>query len=146
MFEIGNTESLNSLHELAEKYFSQRTTIQIYLAIKLYPPRQNNTFALLAVLYLRNNQNPTTPVVVKFFGTAPLSNHSRIYLQSIVRDKFITGVGLGGTPCDGANIGEYQLAIPTNLLFNDVPGGVPDGVPNNFIVDLWSLQDAILNN
>ena len=98
------------------------------------------------MLYLRNNQNPTTPVVVKSFGTAPLSNNSRIYLQSIVRDEFITGVGFGGAPCDGANIGEYQLAIPTNLLFNDVPGGVPDGVPNNFIVDLWSLQDVILNN
>ncbi|CAG8641235.1 2046_t:CDS:1 [Ambispora gerdemannii] len=144
--EIGNTESLNSLHELAEKYFSQRTTIQIYLAIKLYPPRRNNTFALLAVLYLRNNQNPTTPVVVKSFGTAPLSNHSRIYLQSIVRDEFITGVGFGGAPCAGADIGKYQLAIPTNLLFNDVPGGVPGDVPNNFIVNLWSLQDAILNN
>ncbi|CAG8739957.1 19410_t:CDS:1, partial [Racocetra fulgida] len=118
--EIGNTESLNSLHGLVEKYFSQRTTIQIYLAIKLYPPHHNNTFALLAVLYLRNNPNPTTPVVVKSFGTAPLSNHSQIYLQSIVQDEVITGVGFEGAPCDGANIGEYQLAIPINLLFNGV--------------------------
>ncbi|CAG8620027.1 11142_t:CDS:2 [Ambispora gerdemannii] len=78
--EIGNTESLNSLHELTAKYFSQRTTIQIYLAIKLYPTRQD----------------------------------------------------------------EYQIDIPTVLLFNDVPGGVPGGVPNNYIIDLWRLQDAIL--
>ena len=144
--EIGNSESLNSLHQLAEGYFSQRTIIQIYLAIKLFPPRQDNTFALLAVLYLRNNQNPTTPAVVKSFGTAPPANQSLTYLQSIVECQFITGVGLGRAPCDGANIDEYQLAIPTNLLFNDVPDGVPGGVPNNGIVDLWSLQDAILNN
>ncbi|CAJ0651642.1 13639_t:CDS:2, partial [Entrophospora sp. SA101] len=46
----------------------------------------------------------------------------------------------GGVPCDDTNLQEYQMAIPTTFLFNDVPGGVPD----SFIVDLWRLQDAIL--
>ncbi|CAG8625232.1 2442_t:CDS:1 [Ambispora gerdemannii] len=141
--EIGNTESLNSLHELATKYFSQRTTIQIYLAIKLFL-----SGALLALLYLRNNSNQTMPVIVKSFGTADLANLSRNYLLNTahVPANVITGVGFGGVPCDGPNIPVYQIAIPTILLFNDVPGGVPGGVPSNFIVDLWRLQDAILND
>ncbi|CAG8538767.1 9643_t:CDS:1 [Paraglomus brasilianum] len=147
--EVGDTESLNSLHNLAEKYFSQQTTIQIYLAVKLYPRRQDNTFALLAMLYLRNNQNPTTPVVVKSFGTAPLSRSSQIYLQNIIQAEAISGVGFGGVPCDGTNIAEYQIAIPSELIFNDVDGvdGVDgvQGVPNNFTIDLWRLKDAYIN-
>ncbi|CAG8643629.1 2441_t:CDS:1 [Ambispora gerdemannii] len=139
--EIGDTESLNSLHELATKYFSQRTTIQIYLAIKLFP-----SGALLALLYLRNNPNQTMPAIAKSFGTASLAHLSRIYLLDTVHVTAITGVGFGGVPCDVANIPEYQISIPTILLFNDVPGGVPGGVPNNFIIDLWRLHDAILND
>ncbi|CAG8846253.1 13739_t:CDS:1, partial [Racocetra persica] len=57
--EIGSTESLNHLHDKVANYFSQRTTIQIYIAIKLFPSRRDGTFALLALLYLRNNPNPT---------------------------------------------------------------------------------------
>nr|CAG8651488.1 7246_t:CDS:1 [Entrophospora candida] len=143
--EIADMESLRSLHESATTYFSQRTTIQIYLAIKLFSLRQNGSVALLVLLYLRNNPNPTIPVIAKSFGTAPLHHYPQTYLLNTVHVTGITGVGFGGVPCDGANLQEYQMAIPTTLLFNDVPGGVPGGVPDNFIVDLWRLQDVILN-
>ncbi|CAG8763756.1 12312_t:CDS:2 [Cetraspora pellucida] len=126
--EIGNTESLNNLHELAMKYFSQRTTTQIYLAIKSFP-----SVALLALLYLRNNPNPTIPVIVKSFEIADLS---RIYILNTahVSASVITGIGFGGVPCDGGNIPEYQIVISTILLLTMF-----------IIVDIWRLQDAILN-
>ncbi|CAG8701998.1 5319_t:CDS:2 [Cetraspora pellucida] len=117
------------------------TTIQIYLAIKLYSSYQNNTFALLAVLYLYSNQNSTTHIVVKSFKTAPFSNHSQIYLQNIIQNEVITSVRFEKAPCDGANIGKYQLAISTNLLFNSIAR--IKSVSDNFTIDLWRLQDAI---
>ncbi|CAG8452840.1 10227_t:CDS:2 [Ambispora gerdemannii] len=138
--EIGNTESVRSLHELVAGYFSPRTTIQIYLAIKLFPPRQDG-------LYLRNNQNPIVPTIAKSFGTAPLHVSVQNYLHNFAGFPAdgITGVGFGSGPCNGANLPDYQIAIPTISLFNGVIGGVPNGVPNNFSIDLWDLHDAILN-
>jgi len=135
------------LHHLAAGYFSARTTIQMYLAIKLFPFRQNNTAALLAMLYLRNNPNPTIPVIVKSFGTAPLHGTTRRYLENTVNVPVntFTGVGFGAAACNGLNIQEYQIAIPTNLLFNGAPGGVPNNVPANFNIDLFMLQDVFLN-
>ncbi|CAG8473053.1 3687_t:CDS:1 [Diversispora eburnea] len=145
--EIGSTESLNHMHDKVANYFSVRTTIQIYLAIKLYLRLQNNTFALLALLYLRNNQNPTIPVIAKSFGIASLSNISRAYLLNTIRVpvNMITGVDdeFGGIPCNGANIPGYQIDIPAELLFNDVPDGVPGDAPVNFNIDLWKLQNRI---
>ena len=53
----------------------------------------------------------------------------------------ITGVGFGAVPCNMANIPEYQLAIPTNPLFNGSRDGIPIGIPQNFYIDLFILQD-----
>src|SRR6185312_4974654 len=72
VIEIGSTESLNSLHELATGYFSPRTNIRMYLAIKLFPRRRDRTFALLALFYRRDQPNPTVPCIAKSFGTANL--------------------------------------------------------------------------
>ncbi|CAG8663827.1 11255_t:CDS:1 [Funneliformis mosseae] len=143
--EVGNTESVNSLHGLAAEYFSTYTTIQLYLVIKIFPPRQDNTVALLALLYSRNNPNPTIPIIVKSFGTASLHISTQRYLQSTVNVpvNIITGVGFGAVACDGPGIGDYQVAIPTNLLFNGAR--VPNDVPDNFYIDLFKLQNAILN-
>ncbi|CAG8567304.1 5046_t:CDS:2 [Diversispora eburnea] len=67
------------------------------------PHAMDNTFALLALLYSRNNPNPTTPIIVKLF------------------------------------------AIPTNPLFNGAHGDVPIGIPQNFYIDLFILQDVYQN-
>ena len=145
--EIGSTEILGHLHRKVVGYFSLQTTIQLYLAIKLFPPCQNNTFALLALLYSRNNPNPTIPIIIKSFGTAPLSIPTQYYLQNTINVpvNIITGVGFGPVPCNMVNIPEYQSAIPTNLLFNGARGGVPIDIPQNFYIDLFVLQDAYQN-
>ncbi|RHZ45723.1 hypothetical protein Glove_658g18 [Diversispora epigaea] len=141
--EIGNTESLKDLHDKVAGYFSPRTTIQLYFVIKLFPRRQNNLVALLAMLYLRNNQ---IPVIVKSFGTTDLHVSTSIYLQNTINvpANIITGVGFGAGPCNAPNIPDYQVAIPTNLLFDGVPGGVPAGLPTNLNIDLFNLQTVYL--
>lgn len=129
---------------MAAGYFSLRTRIQIYLAIKIFPRHQDNSVALLALLYLHNNPNPTIPVIVIWNSTSTQS-----YLQNTanVSADAITGVGIGtAVSCDGANIPEYHLDIPTNLLFEGVSEGVPTGVPANFSVDLFRLQNVILRS
>ncbi|CAG8535972.1 10658_t:CDS:10 [Diversispora eburnea] len=141
--EIGNVESVNSLHRKVAGYFSPRTAIQVYLTIKLFPRHQNNTVALLAMLYLRNNQ---IPVIVKSFETAGLHISVLNYLRNTINvpANIITGVGFGAGPCNAPNIQDYQVAIPTNLLFDGVPGGVLVGLPANFNIDLFNLQTVYL--
>ncbi len=41
--EVGLSEGLESLHSLAGRYFSARTTIQVYIAIKAFGYRRNGT-------------------------------------------------------------------------------------------------------
>jgi hypothetical protein len=146
--EVGDTESLRSLHDLTADYFSTRTSIQIYLSIKIFPRRPDGTRALLAMLYVRtdpNNPNhvPTTPIVVKSFGTADLHISTRNYLLNTLNipANTITGVGFGGVHCDSANIPIYQLDIPTNLLFDGV--NTPPNTPVNFNIDLFDVLDSL---
>ncbi|CAG8753222.1 9542_t:CDS:2, partial [Funneliformis mosseae] len=63
-------------------YFSPNTTIQIYLAIKIFPTHQNSTRAMLALRYLHNNQNNTVPDIIKSFGTAPLHKITKEFLTN----------------------------------------------------------------
>ncbi|GES81843.1 hypothetical protein GLOIN_2v1475899 [Rhizophagus clarus] len=46
--------------------------------------------------------------------------------------------------CTNPGMQNYQINIPSNLLFYDFPGGVPQGTPNNFNIDLWEVQQQIL--
>ncbi|CAG8781718.1 8968_t:CDS:1, partial [Acaulospora morrowiae] len=141
---IGSTESLNSLHELVTGYFSPRTNIQMYLTIKLFPRRRDRTFALLALFYRRDQPNPTVPCIAKSLGTTNLHVSTTRFLLNIPNfpANYLTGVGCGQVACDGLNLPDYQLAIPTDLLFDDVPTGVPDGTPDDFSLDLWDIQRA----
>ncbi|RHZ78334.1 hypothetical protein Glove_166g234 [Diversispora epigaea] len=50
--EIGNTEGLNHLKGCG--IFTLHTTIQLYLTIKLYPRRQNNLVASLALMQIQS--------------------------------------------------------------------------------------------
>jgi hypothetical protein len=137
--EVGYSESLKSLHELAVHYFSARTTIRLYLAIKIFGRRQNGTKALLALLYTRPNPLPTSVIS---FGTAPLANVTLGYLRRQgIPNNTITGFGRFGAPaCNAPGIATYQISLPAAELFNGVPGGVPNGVPANIVIDLHEIQ------
>ncbi|CAG8501786.1 20108_t:CDS:1 [Racocetra fulgida] len=125
--EVGNGESTHSLHNLSTGYFSPRTTIQIYLAIKLFPIRNDGTRAMLALRYLRTNPNPTVPDTVISFGTAPLSHHTIDFLLNSVNvsSANVTGVGFSTNACNAPGISNYQLHIPAAEIFNGVHGGIP---------------------
>ncbi|CAG8760213.1 6468_t:CDS:1 [Dentiscutata erythropus] len=146
--EVGYIETVSSLHDLSTRYFSSRTTIQIYLVIKLFPIRQDHTRAMLAMRYLRTNQYPTAPDVVISFGTAPLHNKTIDFLLNNmgVPDANITGVGrFNAIACNGPRIPNYQLNIPAAELFNGTPNGIPPNAVGGFDLDLWKIQNAVLN-
>ncbi|CAG8597546.1 15944_t:CDS:1, partial [Dentiscutata heterogama] len=148
VIEVGTTETISSLHDLSTRYFSSRTTIQIYLAIKLFPIRQDHTRAMLAMRYLRTNQYPTVPDVVISFGTAPLHNQIIDFLLNNmdVLDANITGVGrFKAIACNGPRIPNYQLNIPAAELYNGTPNGIPPNSVDGIDLDLWKIQKAALN-
>lgn len=170
IIEVGKTETIESLNSLAGEYFSnsvQSSLVQVYLSIKMFSRRTNDTVAMVATLYLRNNQVPnlalnqptpppntpptvpmtnTIPNLVISFGTAPLHQVSRTFINNIgVRSDRIIGFLQPNDPaCVAAGMANYQINIPSNLLFCDYPGGVPHGIPNNFTLDLWNVQQYIL--
>ncbi|CAG8707975.1 1965_t:CDS:2, partial [Acaulospora morrowiae] len=87
VIEIGGTESLNSLHELATGYFSPRTNIQIsHICIA--------------------QANPTVPYIAKSFGTANLHISTTRFPFNIPNfpANNITGVGCGQVACDGSTV------------------------------------------
>ncbi|CAG8459722.1 6464_t:CDS:2 [Paraglomus brasilianum] len=143
--EVGNSEPVPSLHDLSAGYFSPRTTIQIYLAIKLFPIRQNGTRAMLALRYLRTNHNNTVPDIIISFGTASPHSSTIEFLTNVVGvpPANITGVGFSATACNTPGLPDYRLHIPVIELFNGASGGVP-GAFNGLYLDLWELQNIVL--
>src|SRR5256885_1708565 len=90
----------------------------------------------------------TIPNLIISFGTAPLQQESRDIINSTgIRSYRITGLlQPDDTACTNPGMQNYQIDIPSNLLFNSFPGGVPQGTPNNFTIDLWEVQQRILHS
>jgi len=137
--EVGYSESIRSLHRWAPFYLSGRTTIMIYLAIKIYP---SNT--MVAMLYQRTSQTPNRPTIVISFGTRPIHNRVvNFLLNAGVPGANIIGVGRhGAPPCNTSNMALYQLHIPAAEIFHRTPFILPSV---NFDLDLWEVQDRVLN-
>ncbi|RIA82740.1 hypothetical protein C1645_834887 [Glomus cerebriforme] len=109
--EIGNTESLKSLHNKVEEYFSACTTIQLYLTIKIFSHHWNNTFALIAMLYRctnpnNQNNNSTIPIIIKSFRIAHIYISFQNYLLNTINipANIITGVEFERVSCNAVNI------------------------------------------
>ncbi|CAG8683912.1 7753_t:CDS:2, partial [Dentiscutata heterogama] len=120
VIEVGTTETISSLHDLSARYFSSRTTIQIYLAIKLFPIRQDHTRAMLVMHFLLNNIG--------------------------VPDANITGVGrFNAIAYNDPRIPNYQLNIPAAELYNGTPNGIPPDAVDGIDLDLWKIQKAALH-
>ncbi|RIA84382.1 hypothetical protein C1645_832359 [Glomus cerebriforme] len=167
IIEVARTETLTSLNSLPVDYFSanaQTNLIQVYLAIKIFDRQQDSTVAMLAILYLRNNQvpnptlnvpnpSPNTPLMITAnaipnlaisFGTAPLSYQPTAFINNTgMPNGRLTGfLQCTDIACTLAGMPNYQLTIPANLLF---PEYVPARVPNNFTIDLWEVQQEAFN-
>ncbi|RGB40119.1 hypothetical protein C1646_664092 [Rhizophagus diaphanus] len=127
-------------------YFSQATSIQIVLVIKIFNLRVDNTFVLIAALYLRTNQNPLTPVNVIYFGTADPSQSTVNYIINTMKVLPNNFIGVGRTvngvncpPCNMAGIPMYQMNIPAAELFDGDPNGITAVAAGGFNLDLWEL-------
>ena len=113
----------------------------------MFPIRQDGTRAMLALRYLRTNQINTVPDIIISFGTAPLHPNTIGFLINIgVPLANIVGVRFSATACNTSGIPIYQLHIPAIELFNGAFGGIPAGAVNGFYLDLWELQNIVLND
>lgn len=136
---------VRNLCEKAAGYFSQRTSIQIYVALRIFDRRADGTRAMVALVYHRANPAPLVPAVTSFGTAIPAQITVTDIAAQGVAANAIAGVGFGGSPCNVAGIPLYQLNFATVDLFNGVPAGVPPGVPAAYTLDLWVVQDAALN-
>jgi Uma2 family endonuclease len=131
MIEAGFSQSLPDLHRTAALYFNQRTTIQIVLAIKIFGARTDtntntSTIALIAALYLRTSATPLIPTSIISFETADPDTNTVNYIinQMGVPPGSFIGVGRSDpnndnnnfSPCNAANLSDYQMNIPGTEL------------------------------
>jgi len=137
VWEVAWSQAYRQLHNFAPIYLGPNTSIQLYGALKIYPRRINQTFALLVVLYSRANVPLTTPVHAISFGTAPVS---RGHLPAVIR-PLLTGVGFGGPACNQVGLPAYQLPLPVASIYHGV--AMPAGLPVNFNIDLYQIQRQI---
>ncbi|KAF9199147.1 hypothetical protein BGZ49_010773 [Haplosporangium sp. Z 27] len=97
--EVTASQSLSSVTTKVLHYFSARTTIQAFLVIKIWEPRQDGTIAMVTLLYRRANPNPISTVP---FGTAVIDPQAHRSLVGIADNLDpIAGIGYGGVPCNG---------------------------------------------
>eukprot|EP01122_Echinamoeba_exundans_P012310 TRINITY_DN5103_c0_g1_i2.p1 TRINITY_DN5103_c0_g1~~TRINITY_DN5103_c0_g1_i2.p1 ORF type:complete len:219 (+),score=29.89 TRINITY_DN5103_c0_g1_i2:615-1271(+) len=145
--EIGLSESTGSLHKLATEYFDSRTTVRVYIAIKIWPRRADGTFAALVLRYLRGNDPNTTPDQVISFGPGQIHQVALNTMPAVI-PPLITGNHRPGAPlCNAFNLPGFRITVPLIELYHGVPGGVPAGpagvAPPNLVVDLFELLEMI---
>jgi len=121
------------MHDLTPIYLGAYTSIQRYVAIKIYGLRRNHTFAALVLLYSRAHVPVTTPVLAISCGTAPVMSGR---LPLAIR-PLVTGVGYGGPPCNQAGLPAYQLPLPFAAIYHGI--AVPAGLPLNLDIDLFQM-------
>ena len=148
---MGHSQSLADLHTKALTWLGANTTIQMVIVIKIWDLFGNNHIRLLAMRYERGAANPVFAVS---FGTHQLHHQSRNVLNNTILGATpLTGVGeldpATGNPypaCNGAGIAQYQLCIPTPLLFTGLPGGIPPAGPANghYGLDLFRIQTGVI--
>ena len=142
VIEVGVSENVDSLHGLALEYFSARTRIRAYLALKIWELRNSNTFAALALLYLRNNVPNSMPVQAISFGTAPIHRHALNSMPQIIPPLIVGNHGPAAVACSAAGLAGFQINIPTAEMYHGVPAGVPVGVPAQLQIDLFHIQNV----
>jgi hypothetical protein len=153
--EVGVSQSLTSLHSRAAIFLSPQTTIQIYIAIKPYPRRGDNTMVMIALMYrrpLQDNAQPQPSAKISF-GTAEPRGDTQNRLQQFGGAN-PRGLGFGDSPLTQRGMPLYQLVIPKEDLFHGVPeGDMPKRCSvsewlypkvTDWIIDLWDIQQMAL--
>ena len=144
--EVSLSKKLKSLHFLMERYFSERITIQVYIAIKIFGHHKNKTYFLVAFVYEHINPNPRRPTLVKSFGIALMHRRSvRFFISKGVSNHNITGFGRFLAPsCNSSGIPIYQINIPAAAIFHGSNIAIPNNLVNGFNLDLYKLQRKAL--
>lgn len=144
VFEVGVSECVGSLHNLAPEYFVARTTIRAYLAIKIREKHADGTFAALALLYLRSNVPNTTPVQAISFGTAPIHGNAVNSMPAIIRPLISGFHGPAPQLCNVRGLRAFQINLSIAELYHGVPAGaVPSGLPVSLQIDLFDVQRVV---
>ena len=75
------------------------------------------------------------------FGNAPINDIPMEFLTGKVpNNRYFGYFDNGDTVCDDEEIPIYQIPIPTSPLFTGCPGGVLPETPDNFSLDLYTIQ------
>nr|CAG8434378.1 9388_t:CDS:2 [Entrophospora candida] len=127
IIEVGHTQSFPGLHQKVALFFSQQTTIQIVLMVKIFEPHVDHTIVLIVALCLCTSLTPLIPVRVVSFGTASPHQNTVTYITNINNRMGVPPDNFIGVGCIDSSNAE---------LFDGDTHGIPAGFDNGFDLEL----------
>ncbi|RIA93830.1 hypothetical protein C1645_818924 [Glomus cerebriforme] len=119
IIEVGKTESIRSLDSLAGEYFSNSVQSSLIQVSNLALNQPNPSPNITPIVTMAN----TIPNLIISFGTVPLHQESLAVINNTrVRNDRIIGFLQPNNPaCMATGMPNYQINIPSNLLFCGYP-------------------------
>ncbi len=111
--QVGFTESVRSLHEHAPNFFAANSGVQVYVCVKIWKKRVDQTRAIVAVVYHRNQ---THPVSILSCGDAPVHNSFLQFYTVQFAGVVLPPIQQNGVPPTPANANQFILNIPGNII------------------------------
>jgi hypothetical protein len=111
--QVGFTESVGSLHGHAVNFFAPNSAVQVYVLMKIYSRRANQTRAMVAVVYYWNQAHPVSFLSC---GDAPLHPSFLQFYTAQYPSVALPVIQQNGVPPTPANGNQFVLIIPGNVI------------------------------
>lgn len=152
VLEVAYAESYDSAFSSVATYFSH-PSIRVLVIVKLSYRRNRPVYAgrrvisqMIVCLYRaadwHNNRRPCQ--VISFGHQLHPTTAAQIIARTCVAEDAFVGVGRHANEiqCNAPNIGQNQLAIPGEDLWQEVLEGRPHPLPD-LAIDLWYIKEFI---
>jgi hypothetical protein len=111
--QVGFTESVRLLHELAANFFAANSGVQVYVFVKIWKKRVDQTHSIVAVVYHRNQ---AYPVSILSCGDAPVHHSFLQFYMVQFAGVVLPPVQQNGVPPTPANANQFILNIPGTVI------------------------------
>jgi hypothetical protein len=120
--QVGFTESVASLHVHAVNFFAANSGVQVYVFVRIYERRANQTRAMVAAVYHRNQAHPVSFLSC---GDAPLHYTFLRYYTTQFLGVVLPVIQQNGVPPTPANANQFVVNIPGNVIDPTMNPGLP---------------------
>jgi hypothetical protein len=135
--QVGFTESVRSLHGHALHFFGPNSGVQVYLFLKIWKKRADDTRAMAAVVYHRTQDHPISFLSI---GSAALHSTFLQFYTRLFPGVLLPPIQQNGVTPAASNSEKFAILIPGNVIDPNMDLPLPD-----LQLDLSDLCDRIIS-